>query len=510
MPSMLKHVLANWLGLAVVGAVSFALTPVLIHGFGELGFGMWMLAASVLDYYGLLDLGMRWTAFRFVSRLKGTEDEALLAGTFVTAFFITVALGFSVGIVAPPLAYFLPEFFDLTGGDRASFQVLIILFLLRGAVSFPLHLVGAALRGLQRFDLVNLELITSSVLRAVLLVSLVRSGYGVREAAAAVLGLTVFSLLLQLFFLRRAEPRISLHPAHFRWAHAKELLGFSAYLLVNRVGEYLRFNGGLFIVGKALGVALVTPFSVATRLMTYFRLVMGAVNGPIMARLSELDSQGRTEELRALFLETTKATTLVSLFLGAVIALNGADLIRLWVGESLMSAFLVALVLVVGQVVSSAQHPALLFVFSRAEHHRSLAAWTLAEGILGVVLGVAGAYAYGLVGVAAGATIPTIVLKAVIQPWYALRPLALSSSLYFKSTLVRPLMTTVVFLLASWELRPLGSSGWLGLVTCLVIEGAAFALLAYIVGLTAEERRKVDLAVKRLLTHSPHPEGETG
>jgi O-antigen/teichoic acid export membrane protein len=77
---MVRNIFSNWMGLIITGVISFALTPILIHGLGDFYFGMWILTTSILDYYGLLDLGIRTTLHRFVGRLKGMNEREALDG----------------------------------------------------------------------------------------------------------------------------------------------------------------------------------------------------------------------------------------------------------------------------------------------------------------------------------------------------------------------------------------------------------------------------------------------
>jgi len=60
---VLKNILSNWVGIVILGLIGIVLTPIMVHGLGNLYYGMWILAASIGDYSGLLDLGMRTTIF---------------------------------------------------------------------------------------------------------------------------------------------------------------------------------------------------------------------------------------------------------------------------------------------------------------------------------------------------------------------------------------------------------------------------------------------------------------
>src|SRR5579863_2553524 len=176
---MLRSIFSNWLALAVTGLTYILLTPILIHGLGDFYYGMWVLVVSVLDYYGLLDMGMRWTFFRFVARFNGANDRVALNQTFTTALALAAVIGVFLIALTLSLVILLPSFFKLAGHERHVFQWLVSLLGLSVAVTFPTQLLGAFLRGFQRFDLDNVGLVFSTLVRAGLLAAVVHWGYGV-------------------------------------------------------------------------------------------------------------------------------------------------------------------------------------------------------------------------------------------------------------------------------------------------------------------------------------------
>lgn len=221
---MVRNVLSNWIGLIVVGAISVMLTPILIHGLGNFNYGMWVLVASVLDYYGLLDLGMRWSLFRFVARFKGANQRSDLSQTFATALSITIGIAlFLIGLTLL-LAAILPTFLKLTGLTGQEFRWVLLLVGFSAAVTFPVQLLGAYLRGLQRFDLDNLGLIITAVLRAGLLAAVLRLGRGIVALAGVSLTISLLSTILYWKLVRWADPELSVSRGDITWGRARELV----------------------------------------------------------------------------------------------------------------------------------------------------------------------------------------------------------------------------------------------------------------------------------------------
>src|SRR5262249_25104888 len=119
---MIKNVIYNWAGLIVAGAISFLLTPFMIHSLGAFYYGLWMLVGSVTDYYGLLDAGIRVTLQRYVARQHAQQEREALNETFTTAFVLTLAVFAGVMVLAVGLMFVLPKFFALDPASRDIFR----------------------------------------------------------------------------------------------------------------------------------------------------------------------------------------------------------------------------------------------------------------------------------------------------------------------------------------------------------------------------------------------------
>jgi O-antigen/teichoic acid export membrane protein len=489
--SIARSILSNWTGLFVNGLISFMLTPVLVHGLGDFRYGMWVLAASAIDYLSLLDLGMRATLFRFIARFDAARDRQGLNQTVVTALTISLAIAGVAALLSTLLAVFLPGFFGVEADDAATFRWVLLLLGGSVAATFPAYLLGTYLCARQRFDLYNLASIVTGIARAGLVLIVLRTDGGLLGIAGVTLGVTIFSILLHERLLRRADPGISLDLRLTRWSRARELGSFGAFAYLNGLGDFMRFYTDAVVIGRVLGVAAVTPFSIASRLLYLFRQVIAALASPFMGAMSTLDGQGREKELQDLFLRASSTTATCSLLLVSHLLLNGSGLIRLWVGDRFGAAFPVALVLALGYVVALGQQPTVDIVLVRGQH-RLRGLLSVGEGLANIVLSMYWAKQYGLIGVAAGTTVPMLFSHILIQPWYALRVIKLPAGRYFREALARPLMVCALFLGCTWFVTGgRAPVGVLHFAWTVLWETAFFALLTYGFVLTSHERGRL-------------------
>jgi O-antigen/teichoic acid export membrane protein len=242
------------------------------------------------------------------------------------------------------------------------------------------------------------------------------------------------------------------------------------------------------VIAIVLNVALIAPFSVAGRLMQYFEPIINSIVSPMLPVMSQYEGQGRRRELRDFFLQATKVTTLVTLFIGSILVLDSKLLLRVWVGEEFVSTYALVVILLIGYVFELAQRPSTTALVALG-CHRALGGWTLGEGLANLVLSIYWGHLYGLVGVALGTTVPLVVVKLTLQPWYTLNKLGISAREYLQTSVIRPVLVCLLFLGSShWMMSSARTSGFLELGLTVTWQALLFCLITWTVGLNPVER----------------------
>jgi O-antigen/teichoic acid export membrane protein len=488
---MTRSILSNWFGLLVMAASTALLTPIMIHHLGTVEYGVWVLASSVLDYYGLLDLGMRSAMFRYVALFRGGSEREEIDRTFSSALFlVTVTAVFICGL-SFAVAYFLPRFMPLPGTSPRAFSSVLGLLGISIAIMFPTRMLATYISAHQRWDLYNAAGIVAVITRAVTIVVLLKLGYGILAIAIGTVAIAILSLGQHVLFVFRADPRVHASVSGVSARRIRELFGFSLRSLLVSIGDYLRFYSDSVVIAAVLNVGLVTPFNVATRLIECFKSVVVAAGGPVFGAMTELDGGCRQKELQHVLLWSTRLLGLLSVLGGVLLLVDGRILLRLWVGNELVSAYPIVAILALGYTLNLALHPMLLIVISKGQHG-PLGWWTIAEGIANIVLSVIWGISHGLIGIAMGTIVPMLVVKLIIQPYYALKAAEISLSEYCRKGLLRAFVVGVFFFFAgrgiAASMQP-ANLWFFGAVV--LIQVFVFAGLTLVFGLTGTERQWV-------------------
>jgi len=486
---MLRSIFSNWVALVVTGAISVLLTPILIHRLGDFHYGMWILVGSLVEYSSFIDMGLRTTLQRFVAKLQGAHQRQALDETLTTSLVLGLAVCLLLCVLTGVFAFVLPGFFGLSGAARVLFAKVIVLLGLSVAVTFPARVLASYLCGLQRYDVFNLASIVTAAVRALLLVAVLRLGYGVMACSVVTLAVAVVSLAVHWRLVFWADRELSLHWREASRAQARELFDFSLYVFLASMGDFLRFRIDSFVIARWLTLSLVTPFNIASRIMEYLRAATFTIVGPLMTTMSALEGQRKHTELKHVFLFSTKVMALISLFSGAMLWICGRPLIRIWVGPQYESAYMPLMILLLGHVVSLAQSPSINLLLA-CGRNRPLGWWTLTEGVVNLALSIYWAPRYGLAGIALGTSVPQIFVKLTLQPWYALRVSGTSLREYMTGAVGGPLFATTVFMLVAHPAsRLLNVTGVLSLLMTGFLAVLLYALIAYFVALSTSERQ---------------------
>ena len=121
--------------------------------------------------------------------------------------------------------------------------------------------------------------------------------------------------------------------------------------------------------------------------------------------------------------------------------------------------------------------------------HGPLGWWSVAEGIANIVLSIVWGMSHGLLGVAMGTIVPMLIMKIIIQPWYALRAVEMSAWEYLGQGLGRPLLVGLLFFVIAGRIS-IGAEATIPLFAATVaVQAIVFFACMWVLGLTKAERK---------------------
>jgi len=398
--------------------VSLLMMPFVVHTLGDHNYGIWALVASVIGYYDLLELGLSSAVTRFIASGLGKGDEEQCNQVFNTALRIYFGLG-GVVLLATGIVLFLAPWFCKTKEDTIIFRHVALVLGASTALQFPLRVFRGVLQAHLRFDRVaSLDLLTLA-LRTTFIIGALLRGYGVVALAWATFFCGLPSMVLCVQYAFRELPFLRFDRQFWQVAAAKALFSYSLISMVTVLANILRFQVDNVVVGAFLGFAAVTHYRVAGTLCQYYLSLISsiAVFSPLFSRKEGAKDY---EGIKNIFLFTTKISIGTTSFITFGFIAWGHPFIARWMGRQYLDAYPVLVVLALAFYLNLAQLPGVGLLYGTSRH-KFLAVQSSVEGVVNLLLSLWLVRRYGMVGVALGTLIPTVISKLFIQPVYVCR-----------------------------------------------------------------------------------------
>ena len=411
-------VMLNVLATLVLTGAGFLLTAFLIHRLGPAAFGSWVLVASVLAYSSILDFGVGLTIMRFVAEVAHLPDRREANRVVSTAVVAFTAAGLALLAAGVAVAPLFADLFSVAPHERDSFVLAFRISCAGLALTFPSAVWTAVLQGLHDFGRLNAWVVGQALTVMAAQVVAVSLGHGI--VALSVIGAVgaVALLLGKRWTARRHGIRTS--PRLWDRATLRRIAGVSSWVFLLNVSGRLILDTDAVLVGAMLGTAAVAAYQVALGPATAVRRAADQFNSVSLTAAASLRAQDERARLQALLVEATRAVACVFLPCIALLAAWGDQLLRLWVGEEFTSSYATLVVLTVGVLAIAIQGTAAQVLLA-LDRHRLMSLIACAEAACNLGLSILLARRYGIVGVALGTAIPTMVTAFGITLPYACR-----------------------------------------------------------------------------------------
>jgi len=210
--------------------------------------------------------------------------------------------------------------------------------------------------------------------------------------------------------------------------------------------------------------------------------VVGAFSGNLMPLAAELETGGRPAETQNTYLWSTRICATLTAPAVLVFLLAGPDLLALWVGPDFgLAAGAILQILAVAHFAVIVDGPG-LHMGVGVGLNRTFASLLLGEGVLNIALSYLLVRRMGVLGVAIGTLVPSLVFHAVVLPLVMRRRLGISTGRYLSRAVAPalwPLGPTVLVGLAIYPLlRPMAGPRTVVWAVAMAVTYGLVALIA--------------------------------
>lgn len=337
--------LLSYVVLALQNLVGLLYTPFMLRMMGKSEYGLYSIAASIVAYLTILDLGFGNAIVRYTAKYRAedkTEEQHQMFGMF---FLLYCGIGMIALTVGGILYWNAENIFDaaMTAKELARTKIILALMVFNLAITFPFSLFGSIITAYEQFVFQKLIAIVRIILNTATMIVLLNLGY---KAIAMVVVATIFNILtLGLnFWYCKHYLKIKLKFARFQWDFLKEVSIYSFWIFLNAIMDRIYWSTGQFVLGAYAGTVVVAVFAVAIQLEHMYMSFSTAISGVFLPKVTAMavrESDGRA--ISDLFIKTGRIQYCVMILVLTGFFLFGRQFIHLWAGEGYDDAYFIAM-----------------------------------------------------------------------------------------------------------------------------------------------------------------------
>ena len=381
---------------SVVGLVY---TPFMLRRLGQSEYGLYALAASVIAYLTVLDLGfgnavVRYTAkFRAEGRVREQEE---MFGMFLVLYGVISVVAFALGMV---LYLNVDGLFSrsMTAAEVDKVRVMLMRLSFNLAFTFPMSIWGSIITAYENFVFQRVVSIARIVLNPLVMVVLLLYGY---KAVAMVVVTTLFNvatLTVNWWYCRhRLGVRVRL--GRFNGKFLREVTVYSFWIFLNAIMDRIYWSTGQFVLGVFRGAATVAVYAVAIQLLQMYYSFSTAISGVFLPKVTAMVAHGATnKEISRLFIRTGRVQYVVLSYIYFAFLLFGLPFVRLWAGAGYDGAFYVSAAFFTVTLVPLVQNLGLTILQARNQmKFRSL--WIFGVSVGSLAVSIPASKYFGMAG----------------------------------------------------------------------------------------------------------------
>ena len=331
----------NYVSICLNMVVGLIYTPYMLRMLGQSEYGLYSLAASIIAYLTVLDLGFGNAIVRYTAKFRAEEKQREQEEMFGMFFILYIGIGIIAMLAGSVLSLNVENLFSrsMTSVEVERTRIMLWLMTFNLAFTFPMSIWGSIMTAYERFVFQRLVSIVRSVLNPVVMVLLLVIGY---KAVAMVVVTTIFNVVTLLinWWYCKNRLNIKIRFAKFRWAFLKEVSIYSFWIFLNAIMDRIYWSTGQFVLGIYRGAVAIAVYAVAIQLQSMYMMFSTAITGVFLPKVTAMVAKGNNEKaISDLFIRTGRLQYIVMAFILSAFIVFGKSFIQLWAGDGYEDAY---------------------------------------------------------------------------------------------------------------------------------------------------------------------------
>ena len=357
----------NYVSICLNMVVGLIYTPYMLRMLGQSEYGLYSLAASIIAYLTVLDLGFGNAIVRYTAKFRAEGKQREQEEMFGMFFILYIGIGVIAMIAGSVLSLNVENMFSCAMTEIEVHRTRIMLWLMTFnlAFTFPMSIWGSIMTAYERFVFQRFVSIIRSVLNPIVMVLLLVVG---DKAIAMVVVTTIFNVgtLFINWWYCKYKLAIKVRFAKLEWGFLKEVSIYSFWIFLNAIMDRIYWSTGQFVLGVYKGSTAIAVYSVAIQLENMYMMFSTAIASVFLPKVTSMVTKGaKNEEISNLFIRTGRLQYIVMAFILSSFIVFGKQFIVLWAGNDYAEAYYLSLMFFVPLTIPLIQNLGIIILQAR-------------------------------------------------------------------------------------------------------------------------------------------------
>lgn len=372
---------------------------------GASDYGLWMLAASMMAYFPILDLGLGSALERAVAHYRAQRDPDAINQVTSTLIVVFASTGLIAFAIVTGIAFSLGPLFHLNPAQAHAGRVVMMIIGLQVALGLPFAVFGGIVNGFQRTYLNAAVSAVVSLTVAAVNVTVLLTGGGLVKLVAAMTATRMAGYIVYRLNAYRVFPLLRIRLALFRKARLRELTGFGMWMLLQSGSCKLNYGSDPMVIAAFLSTGSVAVWTIAQRLADAVLQLTNQLNYVLFPVVVDADTCRRNDRLVEVLVQGTRLSLATIIPVAGSLALLARPVVVGWTGTQFAAAAVLVQILVMVVLVRVGSWTANTLLLGTGKH-RAVAISNFITAAINIGLSILLIRRFGLPGVAIATLIP--------------------------------------------------------------------------------------------------------
>ena len=486
--------------IAINSLIALVYLPIVKNTLGSSEFGLYELAASIINYMSVMDLGFGNGIVVYTTKYRAEgrfDDEKKLYGMFAVIFRIIGAAAAVIGIV---ITIFTDNIFggSMTAEELSKARILMGILTVNLGLTFPLSMYGNVVIAHERFVFAKILAILRTVLNPLIMIPILVLG---ADSIAVVTVMTLVSIGCHLANYIYCKKKLGVDSKFrgFDKSIFREIVAYSAFIFIAEIVDKVNWSVDRIILGIVRGTGEVTVYGMASN---YHQLVLqlsAAISGVMLPKITRMVAKKEGDPATNREFVKTSRLQFYLIFLAACeFTMFGHKFVIAHSGADCEKSYFVAVILIIASLVPITQSVAISIIKAK-NRFRFRAFVVLGMAIANVGISIPLAMRFGSIGSAIGTAVALVIANIVIINLYYSNRCGIDIAGYWKNigTMTLKFLPAIAISVGLKLLFPLE-----GVVESIVygaLFGILYALSAYLFVMDSYERGLVKKYVGKFI-----------